>query len=418
MVWRFPLWRWVCSLALLAGLLPPLIAVAQDDDDGPVVVEDFITYGETVEGTITARGIYDLWRFYAQAGDMILVTMAAADGLAPLVGIASIGGDIIARSDVALDGSSLPDAGPNETITLEFQIPEEGRYTVVPTRVGNLDGTTTGSYSLTLELTGSAPGRIGGDLPEVTFRCGAEIVTTAAVLEFLAAEHMNEYRISVYGLDGFRPLIRATIGDNDLITDCGADAQHMGGDRVILPDGETFALPEDSTVITSGAQYGLRGVGDLGRMNLTIGSIDGSAGRYVIVVEGFTLAYPGEEHVLDIRPGPLTKSTEMLVYMMRDGVSRIDPYIYQVLITGEDEMEYTEIACNDAGLRGCEEVPALTGAGVIFNNGKELLGGRFDAGLRLDLASGEVQRLFLNSRARNARGDYAVLILGELPSGE
>lgn len=396
--------RWFIVMILLCF---GATTYAQEDDQ---ITDDIIAFDQMVTDTITERSIFDMLHFIAQRGDVVVVTMQATDGLAPLVGIANQSRTILARSDEDAQGNVLPPAQPNETITLEFEIPEEGEYVIVATRVGNEAGITTGSYSLLLQRASTAGVRTN-DLQAVTFRCGEHIVTTAATLRFSGRADVDTYRISVYGLDGFAPLIRVVAGSQGELTDCSPDNQMMLDDQFILPGEDLVDL---STVEgnLAAAQMGLRGGNTLDLVELSIGSIDGTPGRYLAVIDGFSLSVPADEIVIEALLGPLATSTELLVYMVQVGSSRIDPFI---TLYGESDDNENQ-TCDDAGRRGCENVPSIIGLMIDFGESDLIITGtRFDAGLILAPGDIEPMMLGLTSRARNATGKFAIVVIGALP---
>jgi hypothetical protein len=75
----------------------------------------------------------------------------------------------------------------------------------------------------------------------------------------------------------------------------------------------------------------------------------------------------------------------------------------------------TEISCDDAGRRACAEVPSFNGAGVVFNLGGQIVGDRFDAGLNFALGNTDWQEIELGSFSGDTGGDYALVLVGELP---
>ena len=397
--------------ALLLVLMLALAAVpiyAQDDEAADQITDSFITFDEPVTDTITERSFYDLWSFYAEAGDHIIVTMIADDGLAPLLGVAASAGEVVLRSDEDADGNRLPDALPNDTVEIEFTIETSGQYTLVPTRVGNANGTTTGSYTLLLRRANPVGVTEGGaGVSEVTFRCGPHIVTNAVTLDFLSEGHVDAYRISVYALDGFTPLLRITVGDG-LLTECSSDPTGTDGDQILLPSDEQYTLP-DPTV--NAARFSLRGQGrSLGPVQVTLGSVDGVAGRYLLVVDGFELTAPDDRDLVEVRRGPLAAESDMLVYMVSMGRSRLDP---ELRLEGNTPLD--DFICDDAGRFDCDDVPAIIGVGVILADGTAITGGRFDAGAWLRTGTTEKQAVYLHSRGRSTAGPYAVVIMGELP---
>lgn len=400
-------------LALLLTIATVAPLVAQDDGD-PVdadrITDMPITYDEAVEDTITDRSFYDLWRFYAQAGDHIVVTMQAFDGLAPLLGVAARSGEIVLRSDEDVDGNPLPDAQPNDTIEIEFTVEESGEYTLVPTRVGNADGTTTGSYTLLLRRANPV---VQGDdpaaMPEVTFRCGPHIVTNALALDFMTESHVDLYRISLYALDGFAPLLRVSVGDG-LLTECIDEGKFMEGEQVLLPDeGLSYTLPHAHV---EALRFGVRGQGrSLGPVQVTVGSRDGAPGRYLLVVDGFELTAPDARDFIDFRRGPLAAQADVRLYMVALGRSRLDPELRLRIF----DLPQHDFVCDDAGRFDCADVPPIIGTGVILADDTRLVGGRFDAGAWLVPGTTAAQTVLFNSRGHSTAGPYAVIVMGELP---
>lgn len=401
---------WRSKLLFLCVLLIITFPLTAQDGDGErdIITDTSINYGDTVNDTITELSIFDFYRFRASAGDRVFVQMIASDGLAPLLGISGAGREIIARSDEDVDGNRLPDAEPNTTVELEFIIPEDGEYAVVPTRVGNDQGTTTGSYTLIFRLVN--PSFIEEDTTQdVTFRCSALIGVTATTFGFAPDSAEDEIRVSVYGFDGFAPVIRAVAGATGDLQDCGNDSQAMAGDAFILPDGEIGTVAEGE-IHANAAQLTLRG-DSLRQVQFTIGAVEGTSGRYMVILEGLQFTEAQEEDNLNLRLGPLATSTEMLAYMVKAAQNRIDP-LMTLIADGDNE----NVTCDDAGRGDCEAVPAMTDAGVIFNDGLSILGDRFSAGLSLAPGNQDVMFLQFSSRARSATGSYAIILIGELPA--
>ncbi len=398
---------------IITLLLTAMTLHAQEEDETDVVTDMDIRYDALVEDTITERSFFDLFRFNGTRGQVIQVEMIASGGLAPLIGISSTGADIIARSDIAPDGSILPEAEPNSTALLEYEIPETGQYAIVATRVGNAEGTTTGAYTLILRLSENvnAPFEMPGS-QQVTFRCGRDIATSALTIDFIAESTVDTYRISVFSPDNFTPVVDAIAGSELELSDCTGDTQDMTGNTFILPDGETYTLESDEAAdYPQAAQLGLRGGAMLDAVRATIGSVEGRAGRYVVVIDGLVINSAQEIDFFEFRLGPLAaQSGEVLVYMVAGENTRIDPLMWI-----ESQFDEEPVRCDDAGLRDCTDVPAFTGYGVQFHDGTSYIGSRFSAGMRIAPGNTEATRIVFSSRARNATGPYAIIILGELP---
>ncbi len=373
--------------AFLLLLLSTTTAVFAQDE--PTI--ELIRYGMQVEGTISDEAFFDWWQFDAAQGDSIRVQMQASDGLAPLIGITSIGGDLLARSD---------DGAPDGMVELRFEIPADGRYTLVATRVGIESGTTTGSYSLNLTLT-NPPVTRDPQYQEVTFRCRDTEAATVATIDFRQDEgDPGAYRISIYGLDGFTPALRVQSSEQ------GTDFCHVGdGDA----GGAIFARPGEAPVTSTEAESAQlvinTGGVDLGDIRLMIGGLNRTPGRYFAVIEGFNIEPSVDTDTIGVRLGALPGvSTPLLVYMIGVGDnSRLDPRL-----AFEDGA-----VCDDAGRRGCDDVPGAQEVSVTFPEGGTIAGDRFDAGLRIE--DRVQQTLTLSSFAGRTRGDYAFVLIGELP---
>jgi hypothetical protein len=396
--------RWL--MLILFAVLVVIPTQAQDDEP----TDDTITYGAVVSDTITDGAFFDFWRLQAEAGDIVFLIMTASDGLAPLLYILDEGRNLVARSDGPLEGPHV-DATPNETITLEYGVPAGGEYLIGVGRVGRDEGTSTGSY--TLEVRRANPSTTGVDLfQDVVFSCIDFEAVTAATLE-LSPQMGESYRISIYGFDGFDPVMRIETSESVEPGSCQTDSAAMGGDQITLPGEATITL-EDVESPENAARVELAQVmGD--RLRITVGSREGTPGRYLLVIDGLTVDRTGDVDLLDVWIGPrAAETTDMLVYMLAVGSSRLDPLIEQLNLENDDEVL---AFCDDAGRRGCEDVPGGDQLRVIFGDGEEIIGNRFSAGLRL--APGSPDPMLLQFRSRNSStGGYAIAILGSLPALE
>lgn len=391
--------RFLCGLALCLGLWAALPVQAQDDDGGDFI-DGAIAYGQTVTGTITDDAYFDWWRFGALRGDEITITMAASGGLAPLIGLLNSESELLARSDDRPQGIRV-DSPPNGTAVLRFTIQQEGRYIINTTRVGTVDGTTTGRYTLALAL--NSGGR-STSLQDVTFLCRANTVTTAASFAFREdTQYSGTFRISVFGLDGFRPVIRTETTES---TECTSEGDALAGTAYTLPGEDTVTLPDELPI--PAAQLTLE---QPGAVILTVGSIDGAAGRYILLIEGFSIRPADDTDQLVARLGPLAAETSMRIYMLRAENTRIDPYIEALLdsTTGE------RADCDDAGRRDCADIPAATEYSIVFPDGRRISGDRLDAGVTIATGSPSPVTLTLGSRSGRTEGAYHVLVVGQLP---
>lgn len=363
---------------------------------------EILTYDSVVSGDITADAIFDWWFIQAQAGDEMVIDMQASDGLAPLLGLLSPESILVARSeDGTVDGA----------VTMEYIAPEDGEYVIVATRAGNENGTTTGSYQLRVRRANAAFTRVN-PYQQVIFRCNDMEVTNAATLEFYDySEQVTAYRINVYGIGDFVPVIRVEL-ERLGVTDCSSDSQAMSGDNYTLPGQETVTLEGD--LLRHAAQLTITGAQQAGMVLLTIGSRDGAPGQYVTVIEGFYIDPRNDRDILRIGQGPLAAAAPLLVYMVGGKNERLDP-----VITFEDDSGDTNATiCDDAGRRGCDEVASIEGLQINIGAEVEIRGDRFDAGALLHPGDPLLRSLELGSFSGNTSGSYSLVLLGELPLRE
>lgn len=386
------------QLATLFTMLLVVLPLAAQDD---VPLSEIINYDDEVTDTLTERAFWDWWRIEADAGDEIVIEMAALESLEPLLGILAPEGGLVTRSD---------DGVPGGGITLEYTVPEAGEYTIVATRVGNENGTSTGPYGLRVRRANAPDSRVNSYL-EVTFRCQDFEATHVATVEF--AEDVDQaslYLISVYGFDGFEPVIRVRFSEVD-VDDCSRDSQGVPGNVYAVP-GEAAVTIEGET--SSAAQLLISGAAQAGTVTLTIGGVKGTTGRYVAVIDGFTI---GERDLdtVHIGQGPLAATQPLVIYMIGGQQERLDPSLMLLNDPTDDE----GIICDDAGRRGCEGVPSPLGLSVeLAEVGATIEADRFDAGITLPPGPPALRDLELGSFRDNTTGRYALVLLGELPGDD
>jgi hypothetical protein len=386
---------WKRGLFVCIGLLLAVPALAQED----VETISIINYDNVVENTITQQAFFDWWQVQAAEGDVLVIDMAASGGLQPLVGILDPGGTLVIRSeDGAVDG----------TISLEYTVPAPGQYTIVATRVGNVDGTSTGAYSLRLRRA-NAPVQNVNPYQDVTFRCEDYEVTTASTIVF--QEDASEglvHRITIYGIDGFQPVIRLNVEVPDPYELCNTDAQETVDDTFTLPGEPARTITAEN--LNTVSQLLISGAEDAGVITITIGSKDGLPGRYIAIIEGFNIDPGTDVDTIEVRVGPLAaETTAIQLYMVAGQNSRLDPFL-----TRSDTGE----TCDDAGRANCEAIPTFTSAGATLHEGAgtTLVGDRSDAGVLINPGNPDAIAVEFGSRADRTHGGYVVVLIGELPA--
>ncbi|MBZ0277316.1 MAG: hypothetical protein K8I60_14315, partial [Anaerolineae bacterium] len=247
----------------------------------------------------------------------------------------------------------------------------------------------------------------------VTYICArTEIVTAASAAFFLDAPADGTpltHRITVYGIDGFQPVIQVLFENYPDVTPCSTDAgQIMAGDTFTLPGEAPRTITADT--LDSVAQLTLPDMDNPGIVTVRIGSANGAAGRYMALLEGFTIDPDRNQDIVEMRVGPrAAASTALLVYMVGASNSRVDPFMQ----LPNDE----SVMCDDAGRRGCDDVTTFEDAGVTSQADDEvtLSGDRSDAGLRLTPGTPDIVPVVFSSRSGGSHGDYVVVLIGELP---
>src|SRR6202008_2438734 len=136
----------------------------------------------------------------------------------------------------------------------------------------NADGTSAGSYSLRLRVANPQV-EVVNPYQDVTFRCEDNDVTTASTLVFQddATKDQN-YRITVYGIDGFLPVIRLNTSAKNKVEVCNTDAEKTVDDTFTLPGEAARTVTADN--LENVSQLLIGGAEQTGAITITIGSKD------------------------------------------------------------------------------------------------------------------------------------------------
>jgi len=413
--------RLCLALALLGWAT---LASAQEATEAPTPADAPlfapISFGFPVEDTLTDEAFYDWYLIDLQAGDRIGITMQGSEGLSPLIGILDTGRDLVARSDG--DGRNL--APVNGTAHLEYIAPQSGQYIVVATRSGISIGLTTGRYLLEVALLGQNPPLVNTGV-EVEFRCGERLITHALELRFAQAPQARTafngetvyelYRVTVIGLDGFQPMVRLVSDIRQERLDCSSSATGIPTTSFRTPQGETLALePQTEEGAASLARLTLRNVDEqeqFGQVTVSVGSLNGRGGRYLLLLEGLGLDQPSRQSRIELRIAPFARGTSPLLAVIGAPTSRLNPVLE---LLGPDGTSLG--LCDDAGRAPCPTDFSLAGVGGLDALwGGTLLADRFDAALSWTPANLDWHALLISARDSQSRGDYALLVVGELP---
>ena len=278
-------------------------------------------------------------------------------------------------------------------------MPVTGTYRIIATRVDNQFGTTSGSYSLSVE-NANPPPTPNPAYQDVTFQCGSFDATAVATIRFSREDTDNgAYSLRIYGLDGFQPVIRVQSGDS---TVCITDPADALNDVVTLPGERPLTITQADLSHTVQVVLTSQNTPDPASITITFGSANDAAGRYLAVLGGFTIEPITDMDNVGVRlaPRPAQGKDSLALYMV--GVNnRLDPTV--LTDTGR---------CDDAGRRGCTDLPSFDRAGVIFNSGIQVIGDRFDSGALISDA--QQHELQLMSFSGTTHGEYAIFMIGAL----
>lgn len=138
-----------------AGKYPQIVAVALVSNiavslEAGTKDVGSITYGQTLDGEITAATFMYTYEFTGKTGDVITITMRkdASSNLDTYVDLLGPDGQRLAADDDA----KAPDLSPTDAQIKEFKLPVKGTYTIRATRFGRETTTNTGKFSLSLDL--------------------------------------------------------------------------------------------------------------------------------------------------------------------------------------------------------------------------------------------------------------------------
>jgi len=200
-------------------------------------------YGMALEGTIDDDVPERYYRFDAERGDVITVTMSVNDGnLDPLVRLTDTN-----FSELVMDD----DSGGNKNARIAaYTLPNTGTYYLLATRAGGQGGKTAGAY--TLELTGR-PGVGGGQVLEIVY---------GATVNGLIDDQNSAEQYLFVGQQGdvIRISMERTSGDLDaLITLLDGEGKQIafdddGGDdqNALLPE---FVLPSEGMYVVIASRF-------------------------------------------------------------------------------------------------------------------------------------------------------------------
>jgi len=237
-----------------------------------------------------------------------------------------------------------------------------------------------------------------GIFGDVVIRCNNADADVMASLRFEQPISTVLYTVRVYGLDGLQP---AFAWETTLADDLEPCREGEAVENVSL----TLAGDSFDTAIQR-AELNIDSDTNMGTISIAFAALNGTRGRFIAFIDGFTLEHASDTLRLDVDAGAYAiAQTPLLLYMFKtDPLSRLDPLI---------EESVSEFTCDDAGRRGCERL-RFASEYAITDGIITLMGGRFDAGFQIEAGDLDVHTLELGSRAGRTSGSYAIVIVGEI----
>jgi hypothetical protein len=138
-----------------SGKYPQIVAVSVVDNvstSAAAGTQDMgtITYGQTVNGTLTGDKFINTYTFTGKSGDLVTITMKAASG-STLDAFVELLGTDKARLAANDDAPTSAGLGKTDAQIVSFKLPYNGTFTIRATRFGRETTTATGAYTLAID---------------------------------------------------------------------------------------------------------------------------------------------------------------------------------------------------------------------------------------------------------------------------
>ncbi len=137
-----------------AGKHPQIVAIALNGNaaislSAGTQTAGAISYGQTVNGQITAQTFMNTYTFDGKAGEVVTITMRAASG-SPLDAYVDLLGTDQTRIAANDDAPASAGLGSTDAQIAGYKLPYNGTYTIRATRFGRETSSGTGAYTLQL----------------------------------------------------------------------------------------------------------------------------------------------------------------------------------------------------------------------------------------------------------------------------
>lgn len=218
-------------------------AAVPNNTDDTAIDTDTTAIGEVVMGTINDETPEVRFTFDGVAGDIVTIQMVATSGnLDTSLFVLDENGDNIARNDDA-------DFTTTDSLIEQFELPNDGTYTILATRFLGVDGTSSGEFELTIIINDDAVSPDDTDTTGATEPDDSDTSTDVSTNSLMYGESVtNTISDETFA---YTYTFEAAAGDVISITATGAE---NGLDTLLIlqnPDGEEIARNDDAELGTT-----------------------------------------------------------------------------------------------------------------------------------------------------------------------
>ncbi|NJL94141.1 MAG: hypothetical protein HC915_10655 [Anaerolineae bacterium] len=391
------------------GAALPTSAPVEEPDDSIITCSP-IAYGETVAGVITNTEYGLGYCFNGTAGEIVDISVVVTSGnLGAYVGLFDPNDELLITNDPDFTEAAPP-------FISGYSLPDTGEYFIYMTRYSLEEGTSTGSFALTLNLgTGGTSGPagtfVGTDGVDVTCDTGTNI-TDGAEIVVVQMRTGFSYTATVLGINGFDPVLAALGEDRTgLCNDDSADAATYSAN---LPTtGIVPAAGTNSQLFFSNSSRNA-----FADISLVVGGFNGMGGEFLLILEGMAVTSAdnaGDPFSVLLTPNIVSSGVPVTVYMIAE-TNSLDPLMSAIdadynYLVGDDGQN---IICDDAGTNLCWGSSSSLSGYSVTRRGRALPGGPADSMINIDMSSAydlgfSAVNYLMSSYQQRTGGDYIVV---------
>jgi hypothetical protein len=404
----------------------------------------------TVTGSITNAAYITFYCFEGTAGQTITVEVEATSGnLDTYLGLADETGERVFVED--------DDGGEGTNSAFTYELTETRTYMIIVTRFNLDEGTSAGDFALTVSVSGGSgglgglgglgggtdpteePAQVTFEYPTVGDGTGSTGMTDGSIFitcdtgveirggiqfSFINVNPGFSYTVTVVGLDGFDPVV--AVETQPGIGTCNDDAPAAAGTRMAVPGFGNVVADR----LTSQVRFTTPARGN--PVNISVGSFNDSAGRFVMIIEGFVIQPRDEQDGFSVRVPQAVQTEPLGVYMIAR-FTDLDPYMFIGAGEGLNQaydangdfdwqlIDFNRVfgpllECDNLGFAECDFAATFpTGTVDVTNGSSYAPDNRVDAGITVVPNTTDPILYFLGSSGARTSGRYAIVVTGSVP---